>query len=155
MNVKEMVCGLRLRHAVGCLVPALLLGATGPALGGPRERALEQYLAKLPKNQGLVNVRYPIGDLPLYRRDEAGRPVFDASLLTALVEAAAGPEEWHRDTMTIIMPDRATLVVRQSPKNQARITAALSLLRGKHQDRPSEASSDDGESRPAPIDRVK
>lgn len=115
-------------YAFPWLAMLILSCLPATALGQPGDRALERLVHESPTSDGLVTMRHLIADLPLYRLDDAGQPVFDASLLFTLLRNTTGQDNWDEGAWLVISKDRTALVVRQTQINQDRITAAMRRL---------------------------
>src|SRR5690606_16551736 len=111
-----------------CALAVLSCVVAATAHADPGDRALERLSSQLPADGGLVVSRYLIDELPMYRLDAAGQPVFDATLRSTVVRNAAGQEAWGDGTWLIVTKDKTGLIVRQSSVGQARIAAAMRKL---------------------------
>jgi hypothetical protein len=110
------------------ILALLSCAVAATALADPGDRALERLSVQLPADGGLVVTRYLIDEFPMYRLDEAGQPVFDPALLSAVVRNAAGQDSWRDGTWLVVTKDKTGLLVRQSSDAQARIAAAMRKL---------------------------
>lgn len=114
------------RFSIG--LTAFLSIVAANVLADPGDRALERLSSQLPSDDGLVITRYLIDELPMYRLDAAGRPIFDPTLLSAVIHNAAGPDAWGEGTWLIVTRDRSGILVRQDLTGQTRIAAAMRNL---------------------------
>jgi len=73
------------------------------------------------KGEETVKMRYHIAHLPVWKMDESGKPIFDASVVMNVIQLSAGREAWGEGTELSITPDGISLVVVQTKSNQQKI----------------------------------
>lgn len=78
---------------------------------------------------------FSVCDLPVWRLD-GDRPVFDASVVVALIESSVAPKSWDGnggDASIAECADKLSLVVCQTQENQGLIMDLLKQLRASRQ----------------------
>lgn len=99
------------------------------------------------KSQELTVRVYPVADLPVYVAPRGVEATFNPVLLTGLLEARVGAEDWQGDRDSIA-PHETTnsLVIRTTRANHQRISTILEVLRRdlRPDDAPDEAAAEIG-----------